>query len=406
MSSPAQDNGQKLALFDDRPFFEKALVYGVETEILDRQTIAAIRNDAPKGLVQIAEFFGTPYLRQNIEDARARIVNLVSLFLADRCGGDLDKAARSLRDHTFLSHSRGGSQLLKDLWAMPEDTSIGMMLKPPQKVFLAEWSLRGTPDAYRKALEQRQAHQRTVAAALWFADALGVERSTIATPAAESIIRTGLLLGLSGSKDLTLPTAHGFVDRLQAIRKRGRPDARSLKRLARLLDPLPDDYRTLVQRERNDLETSDLARILDSGWPMNRLVEDLLPRYFLRDFGPDDVSLLDTSASHDWHKTTGGKIDDHSLLTVFLCLAAGLTAKPLLSKATARTVIRKIREQGRLQSEAVRGFIRGLAPYEMQDDLEALWNEFLPDAETYLLDVADTTLKEALDFLKDHCVVL
>lgn len=405
MSSGARDDGQRLALFDDRSFFEKALVYGVQAGIIGRQQIASIRNDAPKGLVQIAEFFGTQYLRQNIEDARLRIVNLVSLFLDDRCGGDLDKAARSLRDHSFLSHSRGGSQLLKDLWAMPEDTSIGIMLKSPQKAFLAEWSLRGTPDAYRKTLEQRRAHQRTVSAALWFAGVLGVERSTIATTAAESIIRTGLLLCLSGSKNLTLPTPSSFLDLLQAIRKRGLP-AKGQKRLAMLLAELPEDHRTITQRERDHMENFDLAKIRDIGWPMNRLIEDLLPRYFLRDFGLDDVSLVDAAASQDWHKSTGGKTDDHSLLTVFLCLAAGVAAKPVLNKAAARAAIRKIRTEGRLQSGAVVGFIKDLAPYEMQDDLEALWNEFLPDAETYLLDAADTTLIEALDFLKDHCVVI
>ena len=116
-----QPDRHQIAIFDDRPFFERAFVYGVRNGIIDQEKISSIRNDAPKGMVQIAEYFGTQYLRPNIEEARLRLVNLVSLFLEDSSGGDLDKAARSLRDNTFLSHSRGGSEMLTRLWSMPED---------------------------------------------------------------------------------------------------------------------------------------------------------------------------------------------------------------------------------------------------------------------------------------------
>jgi hypothetical protein len=83
----------EVAVFDTRPFFEKALVYGVQNGIIDQDRVAHILNDAPKGMLQIAEYFGTQYLRPNIEEARTRIVNLVSLFLLDRSGGDLDKGS-------------------------------------------------------------------------------------------------------------------------------------------------------------------------------------------------------------------------------------------------------------------------------------------------------------------------
>ena len=42
-----------ISLFDARPFFEKALVYGVQHGILDQARLETIRNDAPKGMVQI-----------------------------------------------------------------------------------------------------------------------------------------------------------------------------------------------------------------------------------------------------------------------------------------------------------------------------------------------------------------
>jgi hypothetical protein len=149
MSAGIAQEDRRLAVFDERPFFERALVYGYRQGIIDDERLQQIRNDAPKGMVQIAEFFGTQYLRANIEEARLRIVNLVSLFLEETSGGDLARAARSLRDNTFLSHSRGGSEMLKRLWAMPEDSSHGLLTQQSQKEFLAVWSLR-TLAAYRE----------------------------------------------------------------------------------------------------------------------------------------------------------------------------------------------------------------------------------------------------------------
>jgi hypothetical protein len=94
-------DSRQLAVFDDRPFFERSLVYGVRKGIIDQEKIRSILDDAPKGMVQIAAYFGTQYLRPNIEQARIRIVNLVSLYLDVHSDSDLERAARSLRDHSF-----------------------------------------------------------------------------------------------------------------------------------------------------------------------------------------------------------------------------------------------------------------------------------------------------------------
>lgn len=138
---------------------------------------------------------------------------------------------------------------------------------------------------------------------------------------------------------------------------------------------------------------------------MNRLIQELEPLYFLRDFGPEDASLFDAAVSEDWRRLTGGKTDDSSLLTIFVCLAADLPPRPALSKAAARALIRKARLDG-FKRLPVLGFIRAYAPYEMQDDLEALWKEFFPEAQGILLAAADTTLGDAVDFLKENCIVV
>ena len=44
----------EIALFENRPFFEKALRYGVAHGLIDAAKLQAMRTEAPKGMVQIA----------------------------------------------------------------------------------------------------------------------------------------------------------------------------------------------------------------------------------------------------------------------------------------------------------------------------------------------------------------
>jgi hypothetical protein len=399
MSEPVADR-QQLTLFDQRPFFERALQHGVYSAVIDRDKLASIVSDGAKGLLQIADFFGTRYLRPNIEEARTRMVNLVSLFLEENSGGDLDRAARSLRDHSFLSHSRGGSEMLKRLWAMPEDTSHGILVKPPQKEFLADWSRRSLP-AYRQALAERQGHQLAITTALWLAERLGVSAAELSTVAAESVVRSALLVHLNGTGPLAIPTAGDLLQVVEAMRKRGVP-GKGRKLLAGLLQELPASCLPVAQRELQRIESEDLPRIADRSRPLARLLQELEPLYHLRDFGPEDAGQFDAAASADWRRITAGRTDDGSLLTLFVCLAADVPPQPVLSKAAARALIRKARRDG-FKRLPVLGLIRALAPYAMQDDLETLWKEFFPEAEAALLDAADTKLTEALDFLRENC---
>ena len=50
---------QAVSLFDDRPFFEKALAHGVRHGLIGQDKLDAICAEAPKGMVQIARYFGT-----------------------------------------------------------------------------------------------------------------------------------------------------------------------------------------------------------------------------------------------------------------------------------------------------------------------------------------------------------
>ncbi|HMV05627.1 MAG TPA: hypothetical protein PKA30_08760 [Accumulibacter sp.] len=402
MSGSQAEEDRRVAIFDDRPFFERALVYGCRHGIIDAERLQHIRNDAPKGMVQIADYFGTQYLRANIEEARSRMVNLVSLYLEDRSGGDLARAARSLRDNSFLSHSRGGSEMLKRLWAMPEDSSHGLLSRQSQKDFLAVWSLR-TLVAYREGLAQRQKYQSTISAGLWFAEQLGVRPSELSTIAAESVIRSALLVRLSGSKLKTMPSLGEFASMLENLRRRGRP-ARRRSALDDLWPDLPQPHHEPAERELRKFLAEDLPCIVDASLALGKLVRDLEPLYFLREFDAAESGQLLVAASREWQRMTAGKTDDSSLLTVFVCVAAGLPGKPALTRSEARKLLRQARRDG-LQREPVLAFIRSFAPGAMQDDLAALWIEFFPEASSYLLDASDDTLSAALEFLDENCVL-
>ncbi|MEO8121157.1 MAG: hypothetical protein ABI606_17770, partial [Rhodoferax sp.] len=123
---PSPSSPSVVSVYDARPFFEKALLFGVQNGIIDPQKLDAICEDAPKGMVQIARYFGNEFLRPELEKAKDRMVNLVGLCLESTSKGDLALAAEALRDHSFLSRSKGGSDMLKSLVAMPQNSHFGM----------------------------------------------------------------------------------------------------------------------------------------------------------------------------------------------------------------------------------------------------------------------------------------
>ena len=194
-ASIPETQASALALHDQRAFFEKALAYGVQHGILDASTLDAIHAEAPKGMVQIARYFGSEFLRPELEKARERMVNLISLYLQESCDGDLLAAAQSLRQHSLLSRSKGGSDMLRRLIALPESSHFGMAgSDEAQTPLLALWSLRSHAD-YRLELARRSDIAQRIHAALWLAAQydLDIDDLEEAGTDAEAVIRTALL---------------------------------------------------------------------------------------------------------------------------------------------------------------------------------------------------------------------
>jgi hypothetical protein len=246
---------QGVALYDGRPFFERALQYGVHHGLIHRDKLDAMCQEAPKGMVQIARYFGSEYLRPELERARDRMVNLISLYLETTCQGDLQKAALSLRDHSLLSRSKGGSDMLKALIAMPQNSHFGMNeragFQDEHIPLLAKWTLRSLPE-YQAELARRSQTTTLVEAAIWMAGQLDTDASELedAGKDAESVIRTALLA--RACKRSALPDWVALEKMLATLRKKfAHADAmQDAAKLFTLPPDLPAEFREVAETAR------------------------------------------------------------------------------------------------------------------------------------------------------------
>jgi hypothetical protein len=404
MTLPQSEFTQGVSLFDARPFFEKALIYGMQHGLIDQTKLDAIAEEAPRGMVQIARYFGSEYLRPELEKARDRLVNLVSLHLQDASGGDLRAAAALLRDHSLLSRSKAGSDLLKALIVMPQNTHFGMNERGgfsdrhiPQ---LARWSLAGHAD-YQAEFLARQHAVQVVDAALWFAHELGLSADDLqdAEPDAEAVIRTALLLNLTRRREL--PDWVAFEKMITGLRKQ-QPEPAQLT----LPKKLPETYRAVVETVRQSM-LADWPRLLDTRLPARKLFDQtpaFMGRYFWVEDGLSEVSQHDRNRSSAWDKLTQGHSDDGTVLTLCLCVAAGSPPKTLLTDKTAAALVRKIRKHG-WQPTLATQYLQAHAPEQHQDDFIGLWQEFVHEAQATLLSDRDAKLQDALALLRRECNV-
>ena len=395
-----------VSLFDSRPFFEKALIFGVQHGLIDQAKLDEIAADAPKGMVQIARYFGSEYLRPELEKARDRIVNLVSLHLQTASAGDLHVAATLLRDHSFLSRSKAGSDLLKALIVMPQNTHFGMNERGgfsdrhiPQ---LARWSLAPFAEVQAE-LAVRQRVAQVVDAALWLADQLGLPADELQDyePDAEAVIRTALLALATRRK--ALPDWADFEKMVLALRRK---DAQAVASALVLPKNLPSEYAEVLESVRQSV-LADLPKLLDARIGIRKLFDQtaaFMGRYFWIEDALSEVSQHDRARSAAWDKLTQGRGDDGTLLTLLVCVAAGSAPKTLLTDKSAATLIRKMRKSG-FQPELAAAFIRDHAPEQHQHDYARLWQDFVAEAQATLLSDFDSKLSDALSLLRRECNV-
>jgi hypothetical protein len=409
-----------ISLYDSRPFFEKALQYGVQHGIISPAKLEAIETEAPKGMVQIARYFGSEYLRPEIEQAKLRIVNLVSLYLEHSTGGNVQLAAESLRDNSFLSHSKAGSTLLKDLITLPQNSHFGMNERTEftdeHIPLLAKWTLRTLPE-FQAELEKRQKVAAIVDAAIWLAEQLGFDEEQLeeAGMDAEAVIRTALLT--LAAKNRKLPDWAGFERLIALLRKKPAGEFKKALSSSVLPKNLPDAYTEVVELVRKSV-IADLPKLLDPELPARKLFNQT-PAFMGRYFWVEDaLSEVDTyerevddkhaarieHSSKTWQKATQGHSDDSSLLTLFLTIAAGSKPISLLTEKSATALIKKIRKSG-IDTELPIAYIREHAPVAYQNDFCEMWQEFITDAQSTLKSDFDYNLHDAMALLRLQCNV-
>ncbi len=410
---------QALALHDARSFFERALAHGVNHGILGAEKLAALHAEAPKGMVQIARYFGSEFLRPELERARERIVNFVSLHLQDASGGDLAQAAQLLATHSLLSRSKAGTDMLRALIALPESTHFGMQGQDEAQVsLLALWSLRSYAQ-YREELARRSRIGEVVQAALWIASHYQLDDEALEEGGAdaEGVLRTALALHALAPRSTEWPSAATFQKLLAARRKAGKAvvgaDALAVPK------GLPPALHAVVDAQK-PVVLADLQKLLDPARPLAqqlRPMTALRHRYFLLEdpLGEVDEYLRaaasqpgdeapPAAASKTWQRATLGEQDEAALLTLFLCLATGTPKKTLLPEKTAKTLVRKLRSKG-WQPELADAFIREHAPEVHRADYLALWQGFVSEARATLQDDHDYGLGDALALLRRECHV-
>jgi len=393
-----------LAPFDDRPFFEKVLHYGVQQGLLTPAKLDAMAQEAPKGMVQIARYFGSEFLRPELEKARERLVNLVSLHLQHESQGNLRVAATLLRDHSLLSRSKAGSDLLKTLIVMPQHTHFGMnergSFSERHISQLARWSLASFAE-FQAEWGARQAVAGTVQCALWLAQRLGMEADAVqdCEPDAEAVIRTALLVGMTNRREM--PDWSHFEKLVQMLRQK---DPAKVEAALKLPRQLPQSLCAFAEPVLASVR-ADLPKLLDARLAPRKLFVDtpaFMGRYFWVEDPLSEVSSHDQARSAHWDKVTQGHADDSSLLTLCLCVAAGSPPKTLLTEKAAATLVRKLRKQGWHVARA-RAYLHDHAPAQHLDDYVRLWDDFAAQAEATLLGDRDPKLIDALTLLRREC---
>ena len=398
-----------LAAFDNRPFFDKALSYGVARQIIAPVRLQVIQDDVAKGIVQIANYFGTAHLRPELELALQRMVRLISLYLEDISGGDLQLAATSLRDKTLLSHSKGGSDMLKRLHAMPESTVIGGEAVSPesQRAYLDEKTLSDSfsLEQYRSEHAIRQENQNAIDFSFWLAKKMGVARADVED--ADSLIRSAMLVLFVDKAELKIPSRTGFVRLIKAAKSA--KATLDEKRLNAFLRNEPMAFQALAERAMDRFIEKDLPQIRAPGSTADKLLYgDYVQSYFVSESLDEDVREYDRLVAKEWDRATAGEADDPAVVaTVFLYIATAQPPKASMLLKEAREVTRVFRSSG-FAAQAVIDFINTNAPEATREDLQTFWvTDLQPEAEERLADSdpnwPDAYMERAVEYLRTTC---
>ena len=216
------------------------------------------------------------------------------------------------------------------------------------------------------------------------------------------MIRTALLVQASGRTEM--PDWVAFEKMIAALRKKHAATPAALA--VAVPKKLPAPLREVVEAVRQSV-MADAPKLLDAALPARQLFDRspaFMGRYFWVEDALAELDHHDRHASAAWSKVTGGNADDGSLLTLFLCVAAGAPLKTMLTEKSAATLLRKIRKSGFTPALAHQ-YIVDHAPVQHQDAYTSLWEDFVEEAQPTLQSDAVHALSDALALLRRECHV-
>lgn len=420
--NPAENN-QSLAFYDNAPFFDRALKHAVQNRLIDQAKIDEMINDAATGTIQIAEYFGaTAHLRENLQQASVWMASLVSLHLENESNGDLQLAAQMIKEKSFRTLSRGGSQMLKALYALPEDDHFGALRFDTESDFLKRClSSHMTLAKYRQSMVMHSQFKLELGLANYLLKKMATTSrafNDLHAPA-KHVLRSAVLFMAYGAKKIA---ASKLSAGKLSTGKAGFPDENALFEIftamrkewsflgdvscsKKFLEEIPEDYLPLALQTLASIQQEDIPKIVSPAVPLASIFADLKVRQYFFLFDPmNDVSQFDKKLAEEWFVLTNGTEDDALLLSLFISASAGLKLKTSLTVAEVKKAVLNIRENGLFEKEVIKLIKK--APHDEQEQLQSLWTEFIEDASLYLLDESDENLSEAVAYLKDHCNII
>jgi hypothetical protein len=338
-------NIQSVAAYDNAPFFEKALKYAIQHSIIDQVRIAEIISDAATGSIQIAEYFGeSSHLRKSLETSKQHMVSLVSLYLEASTGGELNKAALLLKEKPFRALSRGGSQMLKTLYSLPEDNHFGSPRLDSEREFLKRSLNNGlSVTKYEQSFKACERFKRDIDFATLLAKKIGVPINQLNEHhvSAEQVIRTLLLSLAYGAKKIVsnktaFPDEVSLFEIFKSIRKEF-VFLGDVTCSTKFIDEIPAEFQSYATEALLNIKNEDIPKVVNQSLTLESIFNELKDRqYFYLHDELNEVSRFDKGLSAEWFLLTGGTEDDALLLTLFLCAAAGINQETMLKASDAK----------------------------------------------------------------------
>jgi hypothetical protein len=388
-----------ISTFDQRRFFDKALSYGVAQGLISPERCTTIQADLAKGVVQIANYFGTAYLRPDLELALIRTVNLISLYLEDLSKGDIHIAAQSLQNNTLLSHSKKGADLLRNIAGQAQNTLLiksgGISLDEQQSYLnIMSSQERISWPQYQADLREGQLLQSKVDLGFWLAKKLKLASDDICD--AESLILSSMLMLYAKGSD-EKPLRRADYDRYIKIAKK-KSTTLNAEHLAAFFKEAPTAIQISAQAEMNAFIQNELPKIKTG----NQHVES----YYLRG-GHNEISLYDQAIADNWQRLTGLDSDSETLATLLLFSVCELPFKAAMLKREAIAITQYVRDHG-FNAQALAKFIDNHVPMSQREEINDFWqNDLKAEAEAALANkdpqYPDLYMERALRYLQQRC---